>query len=808
MIKFVAKMSFLVIAMWNAPAPAQLQALNEEIAKAAQFSFLENEAYNREANKSRAPNSDVKVSDVEPLKPLKTKIAYQNELFNDNLEKTTIANLRMVFENMNVSLISYDLGRNLVFSNISDIDNVFLEEKDGIQFGEMRVFKQLTGSALAFKSFLKLYLNKFYRIEFAETKVIASEVTSPNDLLSAQDTFKTLVKFDVRGLTQAGRPRADKGYFVLTFRKDGRTFKISDFIVKNIQTSRLMRPPAFQRIISSSGFDGLRFPTRSEVFRRSGYAFAMDDYNNDGSLDAFVGSTAGSTLWNGLAGRFAKTMATEVEKVTNAKSAVFVDLNNDGWKDLIVTRWLSTNTSQVVVFKNDNGVLKEVRDAILPEGIRSSAVPLSVADFNSDGKIDVYIGLSGAGDFGTGSPLDNRVIVTGLFINQGDFKFSGLTEPAKSPFVKMVSPHATFASDYDLDGRMDLLLTDDRANLSAIYKNTGLAQFVLLRTDLSTFENGFTMGTATADLNQDGLSDFIVSNFATNAQERLTQSLLSGAQGVIGSAAMNRGLRVLVNSKDGHFIEWTRITGLDDVGDAVSGVTVIDYDSDGLQDLYVTNGLWSGTSRDDKLDSTFAVAHRMGLFDMFANQKRTAGYLMNDRAPANKTLSFAGYQRNRLFKNMGQGKFIEVGYLEGVDSITDGSVSVMADINRDNKPDLVVRNNDSVSSDRAIAPMDIYQNNYFRGNGLWIVLKGVQSNANGIGAKLLVTVDGITYHREMVANTGATQNEQVAHFGLGKSSEAKTLVIKWPSGVTERFANITSGRHTFIEKPNAIAANQ
>ena len=75
----------------------------------------------------------------------------------------------------------------------------------------------------------------------------------------------------------------------------------------------------------------------------------------------------------------------------------------------------------------------------------------------------------------------------------------------------------------------------------------------------------------------------------------------------------------------------------------------------------------------------------------------------------------------------------------------------------------------------------------FRHNGndnhwLRVDLVGVQSNRNGIGARLVATAADLRQMQELLGGTGYLANELVVHFGLGPRTLVDSLEIRWPSG--------------------------
>ncbi len=748
------------------------------------------------------------------LTTLRYRQTAQQEMFAGKVESTVLARLRKAIESQNFVGLQSDLAAKMMFPNFAEIEKVYLSKIDGIAHGETNQITQKSGSADAFKAELGKYLSNYRKVEFADVKLLRS-VTKPQNEGSE---FLANVAIDVRGLSAAGKKRADKLKAVLSFTRTGDNLKLVSMEMKHALTTRLERAPAFRTVAANAGFDKGETFQRLEALRRGGYGFAIEDTNKDGQLEAFVGNYGASTLWTSKNGVFTKVSAPEIEKITLAKAAAFVDLDNDGWKDLFITRFSADKlVGDVLIFKNDKGTFKEVKNAFPSNVIRDYAMPAAIADYNNDGLLDIYVGFPGARDFSAGPTVPSKLVVHGLFVNKGNLNFEDKTKLIENFAVGAVMPHGAMASDFDMDGNIDLMVMDDQANLSPIYRNNGKGQLILNNTQMHVVNSGFGMGISSGDFNQDGLPDYLLSNATFNSINRLELSK-PGSSEPVNNTVTNLGLRLFVNAGGGKFSESTNIAGLSDPGEAAGGVTVIDYDNDGLQDIYIVNGLWSGSSRDENIDSMFAIGNwrnvthhdhlQDGLGDSNGRGTRSLYMraLMAGRTAENKTYSFAGHQRNRLFKNLGNGKFLEVGYLEGADSQADGYMSVVADIDRDGRADLVLRNCDPGAKDFKFAPVEVFQNNHKNAAGVWVALKGKKSNSSGVGAKLFATVSGKTHFREMIANNSAMQGEIITHFGLGGAKKIDKLVIKWPSGISNTYKNVEAGRHTFEEAQESIAA--
>ena len=83
-----------------------------------------------------------------------------------------------------------------------------------------------------------------------------------------------------------------------------------------------------------------------------------------------------------------------------------------------------------------------------------------------------------------------------------------------------------------------------------------------------------------------------------------------------------------------------------------------------------------------------------------------------------------------------------------------------------------------------------YRNNGNNNHWLRIELSGIESNRNGIGARLFANAGDLRQMREILGGLGLRQNERVAHFGLAQHTQVDRLEIRWPSGQVDVLENI------------------
>lgn len=488
----------------------------------------------------------------------------------------------------------------------------------------------------------------------------------------------------------------------------------------------------------------------------------------------------------------------------SSSGAAARDFDSDGDVDLLVLNDAPAGGEPVplTLYLNDgSGGFPMVVDIPNPGG-RTSFGGVVSGDFDRDGDPDLLV---------RGSAIYLQNQGGGAFIDQT--AAAGLASADGDPVL----------ADVDSDGLLDLFFVAPQGN--RLWRNLGVsaggtAQFAdvtgALGGDSVRGVEGHQVGACFFDYNRDG---------------RLDLYLVHSSGGPLVSPPVTDQL--LRNEGSLAFTDVTASAGVADAGDGLGGPVLIDFDSDGQDDVLVLNrvvdqgGMLVGSNSlyRNKGDGTFedktqdaglrGIAGQSGAFAVldFDDDGDEDLYLAGDPAlaGAGADLSKGGI----LLRNDG-GVFTDVTpgagateafkQLVGSDTVTRRPrQALVGDVNADGRPDIFAATDVATSGESAVTPnrllANILQNdNHF----LEVRLVGHESNLEGIHARVEVHTPARTLVRTLRGNGG---NALAAHFGLGSGTTVDEVRVFWPSGnsqvavapsvdqvlvLEEPFANITA----------------
>lgn len=374
------------------------------------------------------------------------------------------------------------------------------------------------------------------------------------------------------------------------------------------------------------------------------------DFDGDGWDDLTLTSEYGAPLsfYRNTGGAFEQIDPPFIQHQTESKQVLWVDVDNDGDKDLFVTaRYFNGSQptfARTRLYENDGNF--NFADITVPSGLPIQEAPTfgaSFGDVNNDGWLDLLV----MNRSGYGIPYINH-----LYLNDGNGGF--LDHTAAIPMdTTMIFCGAFFDHDNDLD--QDIYMAADKYFGNPFFQNEGNAVF----TDIGQISGAGiaidAMNVGIGDYDNNGYLDI----YCTNTY-----------------LSPDGGSKLLQNNGDGTYNEVAFDAGVeyDDVG---WGANWLDLDNDGDLDLYVS-GTWPVSPSTlsacyiNQGNGSFVRSTTSGfLDDVTASYSNAVGDLNNDGYPDIMVNNEDPYRSQLWVNSGGSAHWLKVS-LEGVVSNRDG----------------------------------------------------------------------------------------------------------------------------------------
>jgi len=499
---------------------------------------------------------------------------------------------------------------------------------------------------------------------------------------------------------------------------------------------------------------------------------------------------------------------------TLGAGCAFLDYDADGWQDILLVNSMdwpghSRQRSTLKLYRNNrNGTFTDVTRAAGLD-IEMYGMGVAVGDYNNDGFPDIVITCVGQNRLFKNTGKGTFVDVTnssGLGKRQAfstsalwfDYDRDGLLDLFVCNYVKWSPEHDVFCSQ---DGKHKSYCTPEAyvGQTCWLFHNRGNGTFEDVTATSGIFDSSSkSLGVAMLDYDEDGWPDLLVANDTQPNKLYRNQK-----NGTFKDAALEAGIAFSAEGK----------------ARAGMGVDAGDFDNSGRQGIAITNfdnemiGLYRADGKGNYTD--IAVESGVGL-----PSKTTLGFgcafadcdldgsldlvavngHIDDTVRNVRNVGYA--QPPQLFINDGKGKFREAGEEAGGGFSLPkvGRGLAVGDFDRDGDQDILMTTNNG--------PAYLFRNDQTAGNrSIRFRLIGTKSNRDAIGARVKLFSGGVMQTRMVRSGSSyLSQSEMPATFGLGKRDKIESVVIDWPSGRSEEYKNLASGRAYEVIEGKGIRA--
>jgi len=530
-------------------------------------------------------------------------------------------------------------------------------------------------------------------------------------------------------------------------------------------------------IRESSTFNYFNYP-----YIYAGGGVAVGDVNGDGLPDLFFTANMEPNRLYLNKGDLHFENITSTAGVAGKKGwstgCAMLDVNDDGFLDIYVcySGPMPREIRRNELFINDGtGHFTEsaARYGLDDPGFSTQIYPF---DYDQDGDMDLYL-LSHRTDFKNSSkvlaPRPDRGAdeydTDKLFRNNGDGNFSNVT--AEAGLINRGFGLSTLFMDFNGDGYNDIYVANDYLEPDNLYINDGNGHFKDRCNDLMQHISFYSMGSDAADINNDGLEDLYVLDMAPPEHAR-SKELMAGMDSKGFNALIDYGYNyqymintLQLNRGEGHFSEIAQLAGLDKT-DWSWAPLFMDFDLDGLRDVFVSNGIKYDVTDNDFKNWLHEEVTRKGPGLPFDEVMK--------KMPQSQVPNF-------FMRNEGQLHFRKMNKDWNLTAVQNANGAAWADLDGDGDLDIITNNVDAKSG-IFINQAEKNGNHYLK-----VRLEGPPGNRLGAGSEITLQVGDEQRSEQFRWIRGYQSSCQpIMHFGLGSHTQVDKLVLRWPDGRISR----------------------
>ncbi|MDX1427152.1 MAG: CRTAC1 family protein, partial [Salegentibacter mishustinae] len=532
------------------------------------------------------------------------------------------------------------------------------------------------------------------------------------------------------------------------------------------------------------------------LYYYNGGGVAIGDVDNNGLPDIYL---TGNQVKNKLflnKGNMQFEDLTEKAGVAGKSDwntgVVMADVNADGFLDIYVCAVSGINGlngKNELFINNGDGTFTEKAEKFGLD-FQNYSSTAAFFDFDNDGDLDMYLLNHAVHTVNTYGPADirnKRIAESGdKLLRNDDGKFTDISEEAGIYGGANGYGLGLATADFNNDGFTDIYVSNDFHEDDYYYLNNGDGSFTETLKSKFGHVSRFSMGNDAADVNNDGFIDMMTLDMLPEDEKVLKASVGDDPRDLDKLKTEELGYHnqytrnmLHINQRGEYFQETGLLTGVA-ATDWSWAPLFADFDQDGFQDLFIATGI---PKRPNDLDYIKYVSSNQ--IRNKINNTRLVDNEALDRMPSGKVHNYVFKGSESLnFKDQ-SGKWI------ARDSVISTGIAY-TDLDNDGDLDIVSNNIDANAS--------IYENQSDSTSAyLQLSFKLKNKNTFGIGTKVIAWQDGKMQTRQLYNSKGfQSSSEPIIHFGFQKNKKLDSLLIIWPDNTFQKQTGVVLNQHLEI----------
>lgn len=543
------------------------------------------------------------------------------------------------------------------------------------------------------------------------------------------------------------------------------------------------------------------------LYYYNGGGVAIGDINNDGLDDIFfTANQLPDRLYLNMGNMKFKDITENSGIVMDSSwstGVTMADVNNDGYLDIHISKlgnFKDFNSHNLLYVNNGDNTFTE-SSKIYGLDFSGFSTQSTFFDYDRDGDLDMYLMNHSVHTIRNYGKAENRNETDPL---SGDILFENKMNETEQKFVNVTKKAGIFssslgfglaliASDINQDGWMDIYVGNDFHEIDYLYINQGDKTFIESSEQYFSHTSQSTMGIDIADMNNDHLFDIFTLDMMPDDYKIFLKSagedmnMVSQIKSNFGFASQYTRNHFQLNRDNKSFSEIALITETY-ATDWSWSVLLQDFDNDGLNDIFITNGIYKRPNDLDYINflSNLDISNNANKKESEKISKR-----LIDKMPSNKI-------SNIIFKNNGNFDFEKTSLASGFEkSFSNGAA--YSDLDNDGDVDLVVNNINQKASILENKSVGNLNNNYVS-----LSFEGNQKYAIKIGTKAFIYC-GENYFVKELTTTKGFQSASFSdlHFGLGSIEKIDSIKVIWPDGFIQTEKTVAINKKIKIKRSDS-----